>query len=80
MVTPGFLIHGIGYPGYGPYLSAMGMAAELEIYAGLLGLLKMIWLMVKQYAESLYAVRQGTQRFALRIGTVITAYNGYAVE
>ena len=58
----------------------MGVTAELEVNTGLPGLLQMVGLMIQQYAESTDAVGKCTERLAVRVGTVITSYNGKAAK
>ena len=58
----------------------MGVTAELEVNTGLPGLLQMVGLMIQQYAESTDAVGKCAERLAVRVGTVITSYNGKAAK
>ncbi len=48
VAAPRTLVEGISDPRDGPYLSAVGMAAELEVDAGLLGVFEIVGLVVEQ--------------------------------
>ena len=74
VAAPGFFVEGVGDPGRGPDLAVVGVAAELEVDAGLFGFFKMVRLVVEQNGEScrlrqLCMLRQLRQLlFALRLG------------
>jgi hypothetical protein len=53
MAPPRFLIDSIRNPRNGPYLSAMGMTAKLEVNTRLLCLFQMVGLMVEQDSKAL---------------------------
>jgi hypothetical protein len=73
MWAKGTLVDGIRYPGDGPYLPMMGMAAELEVYMLTLSLIQMEGLMVEQNAifTPVCLLHYHTQRVAMLIGSVI---------
>ena len=52
MMPPGLLIHGIRHPGKRPYLPAVSVAAELEVNPGILCILQMERLVVKEDSET----------------------------
>ena len=71
----------IGDPGDGPYLSAMGVSAKLEVNAGSLCALQMIGLMVEN--NGVKRMRRGRshevlQWFATYVSTVIAPNNNDA--
>ena len=61
MMAPGFFVQGIGNPGKGPYLAAVGVSAELEIDTGGFCLLQMVGLMVKDDGKTLQAFCERSQ-------------------
>ena len=48
VASPGLFVHSIGQPGQRPDLPSVGVAAELEVDSGLLGLLEVVGLMVEK--------------------------------
>ena len=62
MMSPGLFKDGIRDPGYGPNLSSVRMAAELEVDTGLLGLLQMVGLVVEHEGETVQAFNKVLQR------------------
>lgn len=71
------LVKRILYPVYGPYLSVMGMSAELEIHSGTRASVKMIRLVVEQYCVFCLRRLSHKPRHALpsSLRAVVAAYD-----
>ena len=52
VAAPRTLIDMVGNPGDGPYLSAMGVTAELEVSTSLLGTVEVVGLVVEKDGKS----------------------------
>ena len=81
VAAPGFFVEGVGDPGRGPDLAVVGVAAELEVDAGLFGFFKMVRLVVEQNGEScrlrqlrmLRQLRQLLQGLSAGVRSVVAA-------
>ena len=80
VVPPGFLKDGVGHPGEGPYLAAVGVAAELEVHAGILGLLKAVGLVVQEDGEAAKGIGQLPDGLPVGIAPVVPADDGDAAK
>lgn len=79
-MPPGFLVEDIGYPRYGPHLSAMGMSAELEVDGCILSFLEVVGLMVKEYGKDIFRVCQLRECLSVTVAAVVSADDADALD
>ena len=86
VAAPRALVDVVSNPGDGPYLATVGVTAELEVYAGLLGMVKMVGLMVEQDGKRLPLLPpkervfsyQFLEGLAAHVGAVVASDDGNA--